>query len=148
MPGFDAPLHVSWGNRNRSAMVRVPRYKPNKPTSTRVEVRSVDSAANPYLAYAAMLGAGLKGIEEGLSIPAPVEQNLFSLSRAEIAGLGLKTLPSDLSQAIAAFEESELMHEVLGDAICDRLVAAKRAEWDDYRSHVSAWEIDRYLARL
>lgn len=148
VPGFDAPLHVSWGNRNRSAMVRVPRYKPNKPTSTRVEVRSVDSAANPYLAYAAMLGAGLKGIEEGLSIPAPVEQNLFSLSRAEIAGLGLKTLPSDLSQAIAAFEESELMHEVLGDAICDRLVAAKRAEWDDYRSHVSAWEIDRYLARL
>ena len=148
VPGFDAPLHISWGNRNRSAMVRVPRYKPGKPTSTLVEVRSVDSAANPYLAYAAMLGAGLKGIEEGLTLGAPVEKNLFNISRAELDDLGLKLLPQDLSQAIDAFEKSELMHEILGDHICDNLVAAKRAEWEAYRTHVSSWEIDRYLARL
>ena len=148
VPGFDAPLHVSWGNRNRSAMVRVPRYKPGKPASTRVEVRSVDSAANPYLAYAAMLAAGLKGIEEGLVLGAPVEKNLFKVTPAEADELGLKLLPRDLSQAISAFEHSELMHEALGDAVCDYLVEAKRAEWEEYRAHVSSWEIDRYLARL
>ena len=121
VPGFDAPVLVSWGSRNRSAMVRVPRYKPSKPSSTRIAVRSVDSAANPYLAYAAMLGAGLKGIEEGLDLCAPVEENLFKLSQAEIAERGLKYLPRDLSQAIDEFEKSELMHEILGDVICENL---------------------------
>lgn len=148
VPGFDAPVLVSWGSRNRSAMVRVPRYKPSKPSSTRIAVRSVDSAANPYLAYAAMLGAGLKGIEEGLDLCAPVEENLFKLSQAEIAERGLKYLPRDLSQAIDEFEKSELMHEILGDVICENLISAKRAEWEEYRAHVSSWEIDRYLARL
>ena len=148
VPGFDAPVLVSWGSRNRSAMVRVPRYKPGKPSSTRIAVRSVDSAANPYLAYAAMLGAGLKGIEEGLELCAPVEENLFNLSQAEIAERGLKYLPRDLSQAVDEFEKSELMHEILGDVICENLISAKRAEWEEYRAHVSSWEIDRYLARL
>ena len=124
------------------------RYKPSKPSSTRIAVRSVDSAANPYLAYAAMLGAGLKGIEEGLDLCAPVEENLFKLSQAEIAERGLKYLPRDLSQAIDEFEKSELMHEILGDVICENLISAKRAEWEEYRAHVSSWEIDRYLARL
>ena len=91
-----------------------------------------------------MLGAGLKGIEEGLDLCAPVEENLFKLSQAEIAERGLKYLPRDLSQAIDEFEKSELMHEILGE----NLISAKRAEWEEYRAHVSSWEIDRYLARL
>ena len=95
-----------------------------------------------------MLGAGLKGIEEGLDPCAPVEENLFKLSQAEIAERGLKYLPRDLSQAIDEFEKSELMHEILGDVICENLISAKRAEWEEYRAHVSSWEIDRYLARL
>lgn len=148
VPGFDAPLHASWGNLNRSVMIRVPRYKAAKISSTRVEARQVDSAANPYLAFAVMLGAGLKGIEEGLELPAPAQENLFMLSPAELAEKGFAPLPTDLSRATDAFERSELMHDILGDYACDRLVAAKRAEWEEYRSHVSSWEIDRYLAAL
>lgn len=148
VPDLDAPLHACWGQANRSAMVRVPRYKPTKGSSTRVEVRSVDSAANPYLAFAVMIGAGLRGMEEGLELPAPILKNAFALSSSEREEMGLVPLPSDLSRAVDAFEQSELMREVLGDSVHSYLVKTKRAEWEEYRAHVTSWEIDRYLATL
>lgn len=146
--GMDAPMYASWGHANRSAMVRVPGYKPGKGSSTRVEIRSVDSAANPYLTLAVTIAAGLKGIEEGLTLCAPATQNLFELSDERACGLGLAPLPRDLSRAVDAFEASDLMREVLGDAVHGYLVRTKRAEWEEYRAHVTSWEIDRYLAAL
>lgn len=148
VPGMGAPMHASWGHANRSAMVRVPRYKPGKGSSTRVEIRSVDSAANPYLTLAVTIAAGLKGVEEGLVLDAPVSKNLFTLSEKDVSDLGLAPLPRDLSRATDAFEASELMRDVLGATVHDYLVRAKRAEWDEYRAHVTSWEIDRYLAAL
>ena len=148
VPGFDAPVAVSWGSSNRSTMVRVPRYKPGKSASTRIEVRSVDSAANPYLAFAAMIGAGLAGIEEGLVLEQPADANMSMLTARECAARGLTPLPTDLSRATDEFEKSELMRDILGPRVHAALVAAKRAEWEAYRSHVGSWEIDRYLAKL
>lgn len=147
-PGMGAPAHVSWGRANRSALVRVPRYKPGKGSSTRAEIRSVDSAANPYLTLAVTIAAGLKGIEEGLELGAPAECNVFALSAAQRAERGIVPLPRDLSRAVDAFERSELMHEVLGERVHAYLVDVKRAEWEQYCSHVTSWEIDRYLAAL
>ena len=148
VPGMGAPLYASWGRANRSTMVRVPRYKPGKGSSTRVEIRSVDSAANPYLALAVTIAAGLKGIEEGLTLREPASCDIFSMPAEQIDALGLEPLPRDLSRAIDAFERSELMREVLGECVHGYLVRAKRAEWEEYRAHVTSWEIDRYLATL
>lgn len=146
--GMGAPLYATWGQANRSAMVRVPRYKPGKGSSTRVEIRSVDSAANPYLTLAVTIAAGLKGIEEGLTLDAPAMCDIFAMSDEQVAAAGYEPLPRDLSRAVDAFESSELMREVLGDAVHGYLVRAKRAEWEEYRAHVTSWEIDRYLAML
>lgn len=146
--GMGAPLYATWGQANRSAMVRVPRYKPGKGSSTRVEIRSVDSAANPYLTLAVTLAAGLKGIEEGLALEAPATCDIFAMSDEQVAAAGYEPLPRDLSRAIDAFEKSDLMREVLGDAVHGYLVRVKRAEWEEYRAHVTSWEIDRYLAML
>ena len=146
--GMGAPLYATWGQANRSAMVRVPRYKPGKGSSTRVEIRSVDSAANPYLTLAVTLAAGLKGIEEGLALEAPATCDIFAMSDEQVAAAGYEPLPRDLPRAIDAFEKSDLMREVLGDAVHGYLVRAKRAEWEEYRAHVTSWEIDRYLAML
>lgn len=146
--GFDAPTHISWGNRNRSTIVRIPRFKPSKEISARIQLRNADSAANPYLTLAVTFGAGLKGIEEELPLPAPVESDLFSMTPAQRAELGIDPLPTDLSRAVDAFEASDLMRDILGDYVHDYLVATKRAEWEEYRSQVSRWEIDRYLSKL
>ena len=146
--GFDAPTHISWGNRNRSTIVRIPRFKPSKEISARIQLRNADSAANPYLTLAVTFGAGLKGIEEELPLPAPVESDLFSMTPAQRAELGIDPLPTDLSRAVDAFEASDLMRDILGDYVHDYLVATKRAEWEEYRSQVSRWEIDRYLPKL
>lgn len=146
--GFCCPTHICWGNSNRSAMVRVPRYKPAKGNSTRVAVRSVDSAANPYLTLAALIAAGLRGIEENLQLPAPLTANAFELSAAQREEMGIAALPTDLSRAVDAFEKSDFMREVLGEAAHAWLVENKRAEWEQYRAHVTQWEIDRYLATL
>lgn len=148
VPGMGAPLHASWGRSNRSTMVRVPSYKPGKGSSTRVEIRSVDSAANPYLTLAVTIAAGLRGIEEELTLEAPAACDLFSTSASRIQDMGLRPLPRDLSRATDAFEESQLMRDVLGSVVHDYLVRAKRAEWEEYRAHVTSWEIDRYLATL
>ncbi|MDA3937471.1 MAG: glutamine synthetase family protein [Actinomycetota bacterium] len=148
VPGYEAPVYVSWARRNRSAMVRVPMYKPGKENATRVELRSPDPAANPYLAFSVMLGAGLKGIEEKLELMPEASNNIFDMSVAELDAAGIKTLPGNLGEAIALFENSELMREVLGDHIHEYFVKAKKAEWTEYSAYVSEWELDRYLSIL
>ncbi len=148
VPGQAAPLFVSWGNRNRSTMVRIPRYKPGKPQSTRIELRSVDSASNPYLAFAVMLAAGLKGIEDELPLMPPATTDLSSLSVAQRATANAAALPLTLGEAVEAFAASELMRDVLGEHVHGFLVESKRAEWEAYRAHVSSWELDRYLSVL
>lgn len=146
--GDEAPFYATWARCNRSALIRVPFYKPGKESSTRIEVRSADSACNPYLVFAVMLGAGLKGVEDGLELPPEISDDVFSMSQAELDAAGIVALPTDLGQAIELFEQSSLMKEILGDHIHTYLVRNKRAEWDSYRRYVSQWELDRYLAVL
>lgn len=147
--GGEAPIYLSWAQRNRSTLVRIPGYRPDRENACRIELRSPDPAANPYLAFAVMLAAGLKGIEDELELTAPTEdQDLFMLSRQDLRDQGIQTLPESLGEAIELFAESELMRETLGDHIHGYLVRAKRAEWNDYQGFVSQWERDRYLAVL
>jgi glutamine synthetase len=148
VPGFEAPIYITWARRNRSALVRVPLYKPGKEMATRVEVRSPDPACNPYLAFAVMLGAGLAGIEEGLELPPEFTSNAFELNHLELKEQGITMLPASLGDAIDALEESKLMREVLGEHIHDYFVRNKREDWAAYRADVSQWELDRYLAIL
>ena len=146
--GFDAPVFVTWAQANRSALVRVPHFKPGKLLSSRLDLRSPDPACNPYLAFAAVFGAGLAGIEEGLELPAEQEGNPYEMSHAELEEHGYHRLPTDLGCAIRTFEASELMRSTLGDHIFDYLVEAKKAEWAEYSSHVGAWELGKYLPTL
>ena len=149
LSGGEGPIYLSWARANRSTLVRVPGYRPNRELACRIELRSPDPAANPYLAFAVMLAAGLKGIEEGLEPPTPVEDtNLFTLPRHELRRQGFRTLPESLGEAVELFEGSQLMREVLGEHIHSYLVQSKRAEWNAYQSYVSQWERDRYLAVL
>jgi glutamine synthetase len=146
--GGEAPAHLTWGHNNRSAMVRVPMYKPTKGQSTRIEVRTIDSACNPYLVYALMLSAGLKGVEEGYELPAETEDDVWSLTDGERRALGIEPLPASLSEAITAMEGSEFVAETLGEHVFDFVLRNKRAEWTDYRNQVTAFELERYLPRL
>lgn len=147
--GGEAPTYLSWASRNRSTLVRIPGYRPNREDACRIELRSPDPAANPYLAFAVMLAAGLKGIEDELELCPPTEdQDLFALSRQDLRRQGLETLPESLGEAVELFAESELMRETLGEHIHTYLVEAKRSEWNDYQGFVSQWEHDRYLAVL
>ncbi|MET7281365.1 type I glutamate--ammonia ligase [Kribbella sp. NPDC005582] len=146
--GDEAPSFVSWGHNNRSALVRVPMYKPHKGQSSRVEFRSLDSAANPYLAFALMLAAGLKGIEEGYELPREVEEDVWSLTPRERKALGIKPLPGSLAEAISAMEDSELVAETLGEHVFDFFLRNKRAEWQDYRRQVTPFELNKLLPVL
>ena len=146
--GAEAPAMICWGHNNRSALVRVPMYKPAKGNSTRVEFRSLDSAANPYLAFAVILAAGLKGIEEGYELPPGSEDDVWSLTAAERRAMGMQPLPASLNQAIQAMERSELVAETLGEHVFDFFLRNKQAEWEEYRRQGNAWEIDRYLPTL
>jgi glutamine synthetase len=147
--GGEAPIYLSWARSNRSTLVRVPGYRPASEDACRLELRSPDPSANPYLAFAVMLAAGLAGIEEELELQEPNEdQDLFMLSRQDLRQQGIATLPESLGEAVELFAESELMRATLGDHIHSYLVAAKRAEWNDYQGYVSQWERDRYLAVL
>jgi len=148
VPGYEAPVYICWGTRNRSALVRIPEYKPGKEKATRVELRSPDPACNPYLAFALMLAAGLKGIEEKLEPPSPVEIDVFRLSENERKKLNIDCLPGSLEEAIREFEKSQLAKEILGEHIFESLLANKRVEWDQYRIHVSQYELDKYLPFL
>jgi glutamine synthetase len=142
----ESPAFVSWGHLNRSALVRVPAF--GKPNSARVEVRSIDSATNPYLAFAVMLGAGLKGIEEGYELPPGAEDDVWSLSPAERKAMGYEALPENLSEAIDVMSKSELIAEVLGEHVFDFFLRNKRAEWEQYRREVTPYERQRYLGAL
>jgi len=146
VPGYEAPVYVTWARRNRSAMVRVPMYKPGKENATRVEFRSPDPSCNPYLAFAAMLGAGLKGIEDELPLATEATNNIFKMTQSELDAAGIKTLPGSLGESIELFAKSELMKEVLGEHIHTFYVENKRAEWDEYRTQVTQWELDKYLS--
>ncbi len=148
VPGYEAPVYVSWGRRNRSSMVRVPLYRVGKEKATRIELRTPDPAANPYLAFATMLAAGLEGIEKNYTLTEPMEENIFHMSDADKKKLDIDILPNSLENAIHTFEQSSLMRETLGDHIFDKLIENKKIEWDAYRVHVSRFELDEYLPQL
>jgi glutamine synthetase len=148
VPGFEAPVYICWACRNRSALVRIPMYKPGKETATRIEFRSPDPACNPYLAFAVMLAAGLKGIEEEYELAPEASDNIYELSEAERRAAGIESLPEDLYEAITVAERSELVREALGDHVFEYLIRNKREEWDAYRAHVTPYELERYLPLL
>ncbi|HEX6198315.1 MAG TPA: glutamine synthetase family protein [Jiangellaceae bacterium] len=148
MGGGEAPAYICWGHNNRSALVRVPMYKPGKGQSTRAEYRALDSAANPYLAFAVLLAAGLKGVEEGYELPPGAEDDVWALTEKERSALGMAPLPTSLAEAILAMENSELVAETLGEHVFDFFLRNKRAEWDEYRRTVSAFERNRMLPVL
>jgi glutamine synthetase len=142
VPGFEAPIYLSWGRTNRSALVRVPRINPNRPQTTRIEMRCPDPSCNPYLAFAVMLHAGLDGVRRSLPLPPAAEEDLFQLDpRAR----RLEMLPGSLGQAISALQSDETICAALGPHVLERYVEAKLQEWDEYRTHVTEWEIGRYL---
>jgi len=148
VPGYEAPVYISWARRNRSALVRVPMYNPGKEKATRMEYRSPDPACNPYLAFAVMLAAGLKGIEKGYELAAPVEEDIFEMSEASRKKHGIDSLPGSLAEAIQLTEKSELVRETLGDHIFQKFIENKKIEWDQYRTHVSQFELEKYLPIL
>ena len=148
VPGYEAPVYLAWSRRNRSALVRVPLYHPGKEQATRMELRCPDPACNPYLTFAALLMAGLEGIEKGYELPEPMEKNLYHLSPDERKRLGIEQLPETLGEAIELTAESELVLRTLGEHMFNRYVEIKRQEWEEYRVQVSQWELDRYLSVL
>jgi glutamine synthetase len=148
VPGFEAPVYVAWSQRNRSALIRIPLYKPGSEQATRAEIRCPDPACNPYLTFAALLHAGLEGIEKGYELEAPMETNLYHLTAEERREQGIVSLPETLGEAVDELAGSELMRRALGDHIFDAYVKLKRKEWDEYRVQLTQWELDRYLGVL
>jgi glutamine synthetase len=148
VPGYEAPVYICWARRNRSALIRVPMYKPGKEKATRIELRSPDPACNPYLAFACMLHAGLKGIENRYPLPEPTEVDVYHLSPEERQKLGIEELPGSLIEAIEIAEKSDLLKEALGEHVFNELITSKKIEWDDYRIRIHPYEIDRYLPIL
>ena len=148
MPGFEAPIHVSWARNNRSGLIRVPIAKRGNPTATRVEYRSPDPACNPYLAFALILAAGMKGVAEGYELPPEADANLFEIDDDVLAKLKIERLPQSLAEALRAMEESTLVQEALGEHIFEWFLRNKWREWEAYKTHVSDFEINRYLRAL
>jgi glutamine synthetase len=148
VPGYEAPVYIAWSRRNRSALVRVPLYHPGQEKATRAELRCPDPSANIYLCFAALLHAGLEGIEKGYELPEPMERNLYHLSHEEREKLGIQSLPADLGEAILEAENSELLYKALGEHVFSRLLELKRAEFEDYRVQVTPYEIQKYLPIL
>ena len=148
VPGYEAPTYISWAHVNRSDLIRVPAYKPGYESSVRIEYRAPDPGCNSYLAFSAMLAAGLKGIEEEYPVPPPVEGNVFAMSVEERESRGIKTLPGSLGEAIMLAEESELLREALGDYTFNSFIKNKKIEWEEYRATVTDYEVSRYLPML
>ena len=144
--GYEAPVYTAWSRRNRSALVRVPLYHPGKERATRAELRCPDPSCNPYLTFAAMLHAGLEGVEQGYELPEPIEKNLYDLTPEEREERGVGQLPETLGEAIEEMARSEVVKRALGDHIFPRYVELKREEWNEYRVQLSPWEMERYLA--
>jgi glutamine synthetase len=148
VPGFEAPVYVAWSQRNRSALIRIPLYKPGSEQATRAEIRCPDPACNPYLTFATLLHAGLEGVEQGYELEPPMERNLYHLSAEERRAQGIVSLPETLGEAIDELAASDLMRRALGEHIFDAYVKLKRSEWDEYRVQLTQWELDRYLGVL
>ncbi|WP_394934366.1 glutamine synthetase family protein [uncultured Ilumatobacter sp.] len=148
VPGFEAPVHLSWARNNRSGLIRVPIAKNDNPLATRLEYRSPDPACNPYLAFSLMLAAGMKGIEEGYTLPDEADANLFEIGDEVLEQLGIGQLPTSLAAALETMERSTLVREALGEHIYEWFLRSKRIEWRNYKTHVSAFERDRYLTSL
>jgi glutamine synthetase len=146
--GYEAPVNVSWARNNRSALIRVPVVKRGKPESTRLEYRAPDSACNPYLTFAVLLAAGLRGIHNEYELPPEADANLFSMSPTDLAAKGMASLPTSLNDAINEMERSELLAETLGDHVFEWFLRNKRAEWGEYQAEVTQYELDRYLPLL
>jgi glutamine synthetase len=146
VPGYEAPTYLTWGRTNRSALIRVPKVSPGKSIEgTRIEVRCPDPSSNTYLAFAAMIAAGLDGVEKGLALDEPVEESLFEMDAARIAERGIRELPGTLGEAVDELERDPVIREALGDHVLAHFVESRRAEWDEYRTQVTQWEVDRYL---
>jgi glutamine synthetase len=148
VPGFEAPVYVAWSQRNRSALIRIPLYKPGSEQATRAEIRCPDPACNPYLTFAALLHAGLDGIEKGYELEPPMETNLYHLTAEERRERGIVSLPETLGEAIDELAGSDLMRRALGDHIFDAYIQLKRGEWDEYRVQLTQWELEKYLGVL
>jgi glutamine synthetase len=146
VPGYEAPTYLTWGRTNRSALIRVPKVSPGVSIEgTRVEVRCPDPSSNTYLAFACMLAAGLDGIEKGMELSDPVEESLYAMATDRIKERGIRELPGTLSEAIDELEADEVICAALGDHVLTHYVEAKREEWNEYRTQVTQWEVDRYL---
>ncbi|MDH5289618.1 MAG: glutamine synthetase, partial [Acidimicrobiia bacterium] len=143
--GFEAPVWVTWAQNNRSALIRVPVTRADKPSSTRIEYRSPDPSCNPYLAFSVILAAGMEGIRLGYDLPPQTTRNIFELTAEEMADLGVDPLPQSLAEALEVMEQSKLVHDALGGHIFEWFLRNKRSEWRAYKSHVSQWELERYL---
>ncbi len=148
VPGFEAPVHISWARNNCSGLIRVPVQKRNSEQSTRIEYRSPDPACNPYLAFSVILAAGLRGIKEGYELPQEADANLFEIGDDMLEKLGIGQLPQSMSDALRVMERSELVAEALGDHIFEWFLRNKRAEWRGYKTHISQYELNRYLRSL
>jgi glutamine synthetase len=142
VPGYEAPVYISWGQKNRSALVRVPRCRIGREKSTRIELRSPDPVCNPYLAFSAMLAAGMKGAREKYKLPPPVEENIYEMTPIELRDQNIGTLPGDLFEAVQELQKSELMRETLGEHVFNKFIANKLIEWDRYRGIVSHYELE------
>lgn len=142
--GYEAPVYITWATKNRSPLIRIPAVKGE---ATRIELRSPDPSCNPYLAFAVILAAGLDGIRKGLTPPAPVDRNIYMLTREERANLAIEQLPQSLKEALDELEKDSLIMEALGEHAASRFVAFKRQEWDEYKACVHEWEIGQYLYR-
>ena len=148
VPGYEAPVYLSWARRNRADLIRVPEYKPGRENATRIEYRSPDPACNPYLAFSVMLAAGMEGIEKEYPVPDPVEENVYEMTTEERQRRSIAVLPASLWEAINVTSESELVRRALGDHAFDAFIESKRIEWNEYRTQVTQWELDKYLAVL
>ena len=148
VPGYEAPVYICWAQMNRSALIRVPMYKPGKEKATRIEYRSPDPACNPYLAFSVMLAAGLEGIEKKYKLVEPANDNIYDMSQEQRNRLGIKSLPEDLLEAIKVTEESKLVKDCLGEKVFEYFIRNKKMEWDEYKAQVTQYEIDKYLPIL
>jgi glutamine synthetase len=148
VPGYEAPVYQSWARRNRSDLVRVPEYRPGREKATRIEFRSPDPACNPYLAFSVMLASGLEGIEKGYEVPEPIEENVYEMSVEERTKRGIGTLPASLLEAILLTEKSELVPRALGEHVFNAFIQNKKIEWDNYRTQVTEYELNKYLPIL
>lgn len=148
VPGYEAPVYISWAQKNRSALIRVPMYKPGKEKATRIELRFPDPACNPYLAFTVMVAAGLEGIEQKLALPSPIEKDIFHMTPEERQKDGIESLPGSLIEAIEVAEKSSFLRNVLGDHVFDKFIANKKIEWQNYSKHITKYELEKYLPIL